>query len=312
MFTIILLMFCGMAAGFLCRRLPLGWVGEVITVLIWLLLLVLGLEVGANRRIMDSLVLLGGESVLVALMCTLGSLVMAKLLWHWVCIRPDKQWNEGNADSATVAEGAGGTISALKGSIVIVTFFAVGVVLSSTGIVHYDVASSDIGFYALGALMAAVGVSIGSDTTMLQRFRALNPRLALLPLCTIVGTMLGSVVVSVMLQHRSLTDCLATGAGMGYYSLSSIFITEYRGAELGTVALLANIIRELVTLLMAPWLVRWFGRLAAIAAGGATTMDTTLPVITRVSGKEMVIVSIFHGFVTDFSVPFMVTLWCSL
>ena len=160
--------------------------------------------------------------------------------------------------------------------------------------------------------MTAVGVSVGSDAAMLQRFRSLNPRLALLPLCTIVGTMLGSVAVSAMLQHRSLTDCLALGAGMGYYSLSSIFITEYRGAELGTVALLANILRELITLLLAPWLVRWFGRLAAIAAGGATTMDTTLPVIARVSGKEMVIVSVFHGFVTDFSVPFMVTLWCSL
>ena len=105
---------------------------------------------------------------------------------------------------------------------------------------------------------------------------------------------------------------MRVGAGMAYYSLSSIFITEYRGAELGTVALLSNIAREIIALLMAPLLVRWFGRLAAIAAGGATTMDTTLPVITRVSGKEMVVVSIFHGFITDFSVPFLVTFWCSL
>ncbi|MGN0213902.1 MAG: lysine exporter LysO family protein [Muribaculaceae bacterium] len=200
----------------------------------------------------------------------------------------------------------------MKGSFVIVAFFAAGVVASFTGVVRYDVASSDLGFYALGALMTAVGVSVGSDVDMLQRFRALNPRLALLPLCTIVGTMVGSVAVCAMLHHRSLTDCLAVGAGLGYYSLSSIFITEYRGAELGTVALLANIIRELITLLLAPWLVRWFGRLAAISAGGATSMDTTLPVITYVSGKEMVIVSVFHGFVSDFSVPFMVTLWCSL
>lgn len=129
---------------------------------------------------------------------------------------------------------------------------------------------------------------------------------------TILGTLAGTAVVSLLLTHRSLTDCLAIGSGFGYYSLSSIFITEYRGAELGTIALLANISRELLTLLAAPLLARWFGPLAPISAGGATTMDTTLPVITRVSGQEFVVVSIFHGFVTDFSVPFLVTLFCSL
>ncbi|MDY5773929.1 MAG: lysine exporter LysO family protein, partial [Bacteroidaceae bacterium] len=114
------------------------------------------------------------------------------------------------------------------------------------------------------------------------------------------------------LPHRTITDTMAVGAGMGYYSLSSIFITTYKGAELGTVALVSNIIRELITLLLAPILVKYFSKLAPIAAGGATTMDTTLPIITRYSGQSLVIVSIFHGFVTDFSVPFLVTFLCSI
>ena len=41
-------------------------------------------------------------------------------------------------------------------------------------------------------------------------------------------------------------------------------------------------------------------------------MDTTLPIITRYSGESLVIVSIFHGFCVDFSVPFLVTFFCSL
>jgi uncharacterized membrane protein YbjE (DUF340 family) len=127
-----------------------------------------------------------------------------------------------------------------------------------------------------------------------------------------LGTWLGTVAVSLFLPHRTLPECLAVGSGFAYYSLSSIFITEYKGPELGTVALLANISRELLTLLAAPWLVRWFGRLAPISAGGATTMDTTLPIITRVCGQELAIVSIYHGFVMDFSVPFLVTFFCSL
>lgn len=41
-------------------------------------------------------------------------------------------------------------------------------------------------------------------------------------------------------------------------------------------------------------------------------MDTTLPIITRTAGQQFVVVSIFHGFVVDFSVPFLVTLFCSI
>lgn len=115
-----------------------------------------------------------------------------------------------------------------------------------------------------------------------------------------------------ILGHRQLSDCLAVGSGFGYYSLSSIFITQYRGAELGTIALLANIFREILTLLGAPLLAKYFGKLAPISVGGATTMDTTLPIITRYSGESFIIVSIFHGFCVDFSVPFLVTFFCSL
>ena len=111
---------------------------------------------------------------------------------------------------------------------------------------------------------------------------------------------------------RYTTVAIALLQGFGYYSLSGILITGSKGAELGTVALLSNIIRELLTLLGTPLLARWFGSLAPIAAGGATTADTTLPVITRTCGDELAVVSIYHGMVVDFSVPFLVTFFCSL
>ena len=167
-------------------------------------------------------------------------------------------------------------------------------------------------FPALMALMFCVGITIGNDSTMLNRFHHLDLRLMLLPLCTIIGTLGGSMAVAWLLPERQLTSCLAIGSGFGYYSLSSIFITEMRGAELGTIALLANIMREMVTLLGTPLLARWFGPLAPISVGGATSMDTTLPIITQTSGKEYTVVSIFHGFVTDFTVPFLVTFFCSV
>ncbi len=200
----------------------------------------------------------------------------------------------------------------MKGSLIIVGFFVVGIICGWCFDVPRQLTDGDVSFYALCVLMFCVGVSIGSDTTVLKSFRKVNPRLMLLPLCTIAGTLAGCAAASCLLGGRQLSDCLAIGSGFGYYSLSSIFITQYRGAELGTIALLANIMREILTLLCAPLLVKWFGRLAPISIGGATTMDTTLPIITRASGQNYVVLSIFHGFCVDFSVPFLVTFFCTL
>lgn len=197
----------------------------------------------------------------------------------------------------------------MKGSLIIIGFFLLGV---ACGVAHLVPAwITDYNFYVLCALLFAVGMSVGIDGSMVQRFRALTPRLAWLPVCSILGTLAGSVVAW-LLVPREVTEVLAVGSGFGYYSLSSILITEYSGAELGTVALLANITRELFTLLAAPLMVRFFGTLAPIAAGGATAMDTTLPIISQTAGREYVPVSIYCGFVTDFSVPFLVTLFLVL
>lgn len=200
----------------------------------------------------------------------------------------------------------------MKGSLIIIGFFILGIICGISHIIPLNSSGNEISFYVLCCLMFCVGLSIGSDPETLTRFRMLNPRLALLPLFTILGTLAGAIVISLVIPNRQITDCLAIGSGFGYYSLSSIFITEYRGPELGTVALLSNIFREIITLIGAPLLVRWFGNLAPIAAGGATTMDTTLPIITRTAGKEFAVVSIFHGFIVDFSVPFLVTCFCSI
>ena len=199
----------------------------------------------------------------------------------------------------------------MKGSLIIVSFFALGILCGLFNWIPSEWLSNDLSFYALCGLMFSVGLSIGHDPQTIQNFRSLNPRLMLLPVGTILGTLTAIALVSFLFSHRTMTECMAVGSGFGYYSLSSIFITEYKGAELGTVALLSNIAREIITLLCAPLLVRWFGNLAPISSGGATTMDTTLPIITQCAGQKFVIVSIFHGFVVDFSVPFLVTFFCS-
>lgn len=200
----------------------------------------------------------------------------------------------------------------MKGSIIIVSFFIAGTLLGRFDLLPAALVNNDYSVYALYALMFLVGISIGSDEKAIQALRNQNLKIFLVPLGTIVGTLLGVYLISFFMVNRSATDCLAVGSGFGYYSLSSIFITQYKGAELGVIALMSNIIREIFTLLLAPLLVMWFGKLAPISAGGATTMDTTLPIITKFSGKEFVIIAISHGILVDFTVPFLVTFFCKI
>lgn len=200
----------------------------------------------------------------------------------------------------------------MKGSLIIVGFFILGIAAGLSGMVPESIIDGDLTFYALCALLLCVGIGIGSDRNIVTKFKSLDVRMALLPLGTALGTFAGSLVVSFILSGRSPLDSLAVGSGFGYYSLSSIFITEYKGAELGTIALLANIIREMATLLLSPVLAKVFGPLAPISSGGVTSMDTTLPIIMASSGEQYSAVSIFHGFILDFSIPFLVTFWCTL
>ena len=200
----------------------------------------------------------------------------------------------------------------MKGSLIIVFFFVLGIFVSYYDLELIDFAAYNLSFVALCLLMFSVGISVGCDTKTLASFKDLDPRLMLLPVMTIVGTLLGCFCVSFLLEDRTAADCLAVGSGFGYYSLSSIIITEYKGAELGTIALLSNVIREVLALLCTPFLVLFFGKLAPISIGGATTMDTTLPIISRFSGKEFIVLAIFHGCVVDLTVPFLVTLFCSI
>ncbi|MBO5406023.1 MAG: lysine exporter LysO family protein [Bacteroidales bacterium] len=203
---------------------------------------------------------------------------------------------------------------------IVVAFFAVGCVAGWLGLFPASLTDGDFSMYVLYALMIQVGMSIGSDKKLKEILCSLRPKLLLLPLGTIVGTLIFVAAASPFIGGIILPDSLAVGAGFGYYSLSSVLITQIKeasagasfAAQLGTVALMANIMREVITLLFAPAICRVFGKLAPISTGGATSMDSTLPVITSVCGKEMVFISIFHGVLVDFSVPFLVTFFASL
>ena len=165
-----------------------------------------------------------------------------------------------------------------------------------------------------------LGINLGSNRNLRQFVLSLNFRTLLVPLATVSGTLLFSAIGGFLLSRWSIFDCMAVGSGFSYYSVSSILITQIKSpsigvqlaTELGTIALLSNIFREMMALLGAPLIRKYFGQLAPISAAGVNSMDVLLPSITRYSGKDMIPLAIFHGILIDMSVPVFVSFFCNL
>lgn len=199
----------------------------------------------------------------------------------------------------------------MKGSIIVLLFFVAGCILGVMGWLPFDLKQSNLTMYILYALMLQVGLSIGSSKDLKYIISDIRLKYLLIPLATICGTLLFSALASLLISRWSIFDCMAVGSGFAYYSLSSILITQFKEAsiglqlatELGTIALLSNIFREMMALLGTPLLCKYFGKLAPISAAGVNSMDVVLPMITRYSGKDMMPVAIFHGILIDMSVP---------
>ena len=195
----------------------------------------------------------------------------------------------------------------MKESLIVLLFFGAGVLAGVMG----DFPDAFVGLvheasnYAVYAMLAAVGMTLGFDVRAWRILRDLKGWVALVPLMIAVGTFLGGTAAWAVLD-MSFRDVMAVSAGFGYYSLSSMLINQLADVSLGSMALISNMVRELVTLLFAPLFARAFGGLGPLSAAGAAS-DTCLPAIIRTSGERNTILGIFSGMVLTVAVPFFVT-----
>ena len=84
MLIVVSLMLCGIAVGYMLRNKNTRIVSRIITVLIWLLLFLLGIEVGSNPRIVMGMQTLGIEALVLTIGGAVGTILCAWLLWIYV------------------------------------------------------------------------------------------------------------------------------------------------------------------------------------------------------------------------------------
>lgn len=160
---------------------------------------------------------------------------------------------------------------------------------------------------ALCLMLVGIGLDLGSRRETWARLRALGWKVLLIPLLIAVGSLVGAVAGGFLLG-LPVNESSAIGAGFGWYSLSGVLLAKIYSVETGALAFMTNVSREVIAFVLIPVLAVKLGHLVAISPGGATTMDTTLPLISKATDADTTIIAMVSGTALSAMVPLLVPL----
>ena len=165
----------------------------------------------------------------------------------------------------------------------------------------------DIG---LMLLLFFVGMDIGKHKDVFEKIKGLGLKVLLIPLVIIVGSVLGGMVAGPFIG-LPYNEAGAVGSGLGWYTLSSMMLTNY-STELSALAFLSNVIREILALITIPLIAKYIGHFESIAPAAATAMDTCLPIISSSTDSETTIVAFITGVICTMAVPIILPIILNL
>ncbi len=160
---------------------------------------------------------------------------------------------------------------------------------------------------ALFVLLLGVGIDLGQQKEVWMRLWKMGWRIILVPLLVAVGSIVGAVAVGAAIG-MPINESAAVGAGFGWYSLSGVLLAKIYSVELGALAFITNVARELIAFLTIPLIAKYIGKYSAIAPAGATSMDTTLPIISKSTDADTAVVSFINGSILTALVPILIPL----
>ena len=304
------LLILGIVVGMVLRGHSGKWVSAVVMATVCILLFVMGVRVGLNEEIIGAIKSTGVISAILFVFGTGCCIILTWLFTKYVIDRKKEVVVAGDKGSVETSGGGSG----FKDSAIILGCFLLGLVLALTRILPEGFYALDFESYAdwvLYAMLLSVGISIGMGDSIVGLVKKLPRRVLWLPLVALAGTWIGSVVAFMIIRalgyDLSLQQSATINTAMGYYSLSSILTTKAWGATIGSICLLTNLLRELFTIIAAKPMGKVFGRFASTSSGGATVTDTSLPIILKAEGNEIMPAVLYFGIVINIAVPFLLT-----
>lgn len=164
---------------------------------------------------------------------------------------------------------------------------------------------SQIADIALYLLMFAVGISVGMNKNVFKKVKQYHIKIFIIPIGIIIASC-GAGIIGAWLLKEPLRDGLCIASGLGWYSLSGVLLTDLIGAKVGAVAFLSNLLREILSFFSIPFIAKHFNYYTAIAPAGATSEDTTLPMMIKYTSEDVVVISVFNGVICSAAVPLLI------
>lgn len=290
------------------RTRPLKFLGPLQTAALLILITALGVNLGANEEVIDSLGTIGLSALVLTVAAMAGSVLCVWVLRRFL-LKMDR-WGRTPAEQAaaegeTEAAGKGRTAGGSTLTWLIVLAVAAGMLagyfLLPEAVTRHCGTVIEFGLYLL---LLLVGVDMGRQGNAIAGIRAAGPRVLLVPLAVVVGT-LGAAALAGLVLPLGGKDAAAATAGFGWYSLAPTLLASY-SLTVSAVAFLSNVLREVLAIVCIPPVARYIGYVEAISLAGATAMDTTLPIVVGATSERMAIYSFASGVILSLLVPVLV------
>jgi len=270
-----------------------------------LLLMVMGARIGADPQVVEQMASLGLQAIVLAGATVLGSTLLLFPLQRGLGKKMAVHQGE-DGERVSGVQGHGLTLL-LLGSVLV--GIALGLLLFPPGVLPL---LTELTTWTLGLLLLGVGLDLGASTRAFAKLKEVGWRMALIPLAIALGSILAAVLVVLFWNIMGWGEAAAVASGFGWYSLSSVLLSELHGPLLGALAFMTNVFRELMAVIVTPLVAKYLGPIPALGAAGATAMDVMLPVISKSAGREYVPLAFFSGAVLSLSVAVLVQLFISL
>ncbi len=157
--------------------------------------------------------------------------------------------------------------------------------------------------YLLYVLVFVAGLAIGVDLARGSIKASANLALvgAVQGMLVLVAGLVSGFLTFKITGSPCLRCLLIGGVASGWYTLAGPLASQLNPV-MGLAVFIANMLRETIHILFYPWLSRVIGR-SAISVGGATTMDTGLPVVVMFGEREDYVVAVVQGLTITLCAP---------
>lgn len=283
------------------RAQRLSWLGSVQTAVLLVIILSLGVQLGANEEVAGAVGTIGLAALLVAGFSMAGSLLCVYLLRRFM-LRLDRAADtSGDTDRPAVGRADNRLTWFITGAVIL------GAILGRWMLPPaISARCGHVVTYGLDLMLFLVGLDLGRQGEIIRLLRDAGFKPFFVPLGVIVGSLSFGALAALLVPFPA-KETGAAAAGMGWYSLAPTILAPY-SLKLSAVAFLANVLREILSILLVPIVARRIGYLESIALAGATAMDTLLPVILKATDRRMTVYAFASGLVCSLLVPVLVPL----